>query len=206
MWTNFAPGNISVSRPTRAVCGGDFSTSGLSARTVSVCRNRIRPAFHQAKLLRRHALHIQKRIADRLIRKRHPFVASDPTPRLQSAANSSFLRVVPAGRHVVHRPPVGKQEFEIPRDNPRRHQRLLRRHAFVRRRKRKPLILHHQFMQQRGAGAPMADDEDRRLDFCRRDPAGRKSPAGLKRRSELPSEMGVTPATTCKAVGLTANR
>ena len=101
------------------------------------------------QVFRRNSLHVEKRIAEGVIRERHPLIGRTDTEIAKR--EFVFLRMFEAGRHVVHRPPGGKEEFEITCDDPRGHQRMHRSQALVCRRKSELLVSHQQLVQQRGA-------------------------------------------------------
>jgi len=88
-----------------------------------------------------------------------------------------LLRPIQADRHIVHRPLFRKHEGKHDRQNARQppyHQELARPDAFERGGRRERVVESDQFMEIGGAGAPMAEDEDRRrVDRRGRDTIGK---------------------------------
>ena len=103
IWTNFALGNISSNTRIRQVCGGDFNTIRLGFRSVRHLRNQSSVRFQRVYGRRGHAAEVEVlltlrrtvRKEDRQVGRRDAHVAQ---------GKLVFLRMVPAGRHVVDRP------------------------------------------------------------------------------------------------------
>ena len=161
MWINRADGNNSKSSRIRAVCGGDFSTIGLPDRQVNVRRKRSSPAFQRAQFFFRDSRHVEILFPLRPIRKRHLAIRRAKPHVAQR--EFIFLRMLPAGRHVVHRPLLRQEPAEPTSDEAGQNQRLVRGEALECCGECKPLVQHHQLVQKRRPRSPMADDEDRRL-------------------------------------------
>ena len=123
-------------------------------------RNQSKARFQRSRPLGRHAAKIEVLLIlrrtvgkdDRQIGRRDAHVAQ---------GELVLLRMVPAGRHVVHRPPRRQEDLQTRLHPPARHEKMVRREAGVGVGKGVPRIEHQQLVQQGGAGTPMADDEDR---------------------------------------------
>ncbi len=74
-----------------------------------------------------------------------------------------LLRLVVAGRHVVHRPARRHEEPEQAREGLLGEQEMVRRQTLVRRGEGVARVEDEQFMEERRSGAPVTDDEQRRL-------------------------------------------
>ena len=74
-----------------------------------------------------------------------------------------FLRAIEADRHVVLRALLGQQHLHHPVEMPLGQEEMMREEALIGGRISEVRIDREQIVQQGRAGAPMADDEDRRL-------------------------------------------
>ena len=160
MWTNFALGNISKQRADAAGVRRRLQHDPLRVpqrQALEEPQQRPLPAIQRR---RRHAAEVEILLVlrrtvgkgDRQVGRRNAHVAQ---------GELVLLRTVPAGRHVVHRPPRRQQDPQTRPDQPARHEKMVRREAGVGVGIGVPRVEHQQLVQQRRAGTPMADDEDR---------------------------------------------
>ena len=161
MWTKRASGKISSSRPDAGQMGRRLQDDPLllaERQPLQKPDQRLLPA---AAVGGRERLQIEiLRILRRLVGKDHRQVWR----RDSHVAQREFflLRPLPAGDHVVHRPPRRQQEPQAG-DHKSADQEMIRREALIRSGERVALVEHHHLVQQRRSAAPMPDDENRRI-------------------------------------------
>ena len=110
---------------------------------------------------RRHAGRIEI-----LLVLRRPIRKRDRKVRRRQAEHAHrelvLLRPIEADLHPIHGPMLRDQELEPARENRFGEQEVIRIETLVGRREAEARILHQELVEQRGAGSPVADDEDRR--------------------------------------------
>ena len=162
MWMNWASGNSSSSVGIRQVCVGDFSTSRRGSRKVSRRRKPTNASFHARRARRGKRSEVERfLILRRVVGKGDGQVGR----RLAEHAQRElvFLRAIPVGRHVVHRPTRGKHPAKEAFDDLLGEQEVIRLQAVVVVGPGMARVEDEHLVQQRGPGAPVADDEQRRL-------------------------------------------
>ena len=155
---NRASGNISRRMGSRKVCGGDFSTSRPRRFQVSRFRN-LRSACCQRR--RWAGQPFQVEIVLRLRRLVGKGDAPIGTGHAQVAQGEFvFLGAVPAHLHVVRGPAVRQDEAAPGLQQRFADEKVVGREALEGGGTTMPAVQRQQLVQQRGAGPPVADDED----------------------------------------------